>query len=166
MKVLDLSCEHRHAFEGWFGSEADFQQQLARGLVECPMCGSSAVHKLLSAPRLNFGAEPKQQPSVNHKNAEPSSSAPVAQSSSPPQPMQPAEAALQASWLKMMRHVVADTEDVGTRFAEHARRMHYGEADQRSIRGQASRDEAEALLDEGIAVMPLMLPPMLDSTEH
>ena len=166
MKVLDLSCDHRHAFEGWFGSEDDFQRQLARGLVQCPLCGSSAVHKLLSAPRLNLGGESKQRASVNHENAEPSMATPAAANSPPAQQIQPAEAAMQASWLKMMRHVVANTEDVGTRFAEQARRMHYGEADQRSIRGQASRDEAEALLEEGIAVLPLLLPPMLDSTEH
>ena len=168
MKVLDLACDGRHAFEGWFGSEEDFQQQLARGLVECPLCGSRAVHKLLSAPRLNLGAEPARRASAS---AEPvdstssTSSAPAA-GNAQPAPVQPAEAAMQAAWLKMMRHVVANSEDVGTRFAEHARRMHYGEADPRSIRGQASRDEAEALLEEGIAVMPLMLPPMLDSTEH
>ena len=167
MKVLDLACDGRHAFEGWFGSEDDFQSQLARGLVECPMCGSSEVHKLLSAPRLNLGAAQQPQratePQADSAASSDSSTVPAPTS---PGPMQPAEAAMHAAWLKMMRHVVANTEDVGTRFAEHARRMHYGEADARNIRGQASRDEAEALLEEGIAVMPLMLPPMLDSTEH
>ena len=167
MKVLDLSCDGRHAFEGWFGSEDDFQSQLARGLVECPMCGSSQVHKLLSAPRLNLGAGQKPQRAAGAADENPASlTATTAPALALPAPMQPAEAAMHAAWLKMMRHVVANTEDVGPKFAEHARRMHYGEADQRSIRGQASRDEAEALLEEGIAVMPLILPPMLDSTEH
>ncbi|MEP6557336.1 MAG: DUF1178 family protein [Burkholderiales bacterium] len=167
MKVLDLACDGRHAFEGWFGSEDDFQSQLARGLVECPLCGSSDVHKLLSAPRLNLGAmQPPQRATSPDAALVTSSDAAVAPRPTPPAPLQPAEAAMQAAWLKMMRHVVANTEDVGPKFAEHARRMHYGEANARSIRGQASRDEAEALLEEGIAVMPLMLPPMLDSTEH
>ncbi len=167
MKVLDLACNDRHAFEGWFGSEDDFQSQLARGLVECPLCGSSDVHKLLSAPRLNLGAmQPPQHATGADAAPTTSSDAAVAPTLTPLAPVQPAEAAMQAAWLKMMRHVVANTEDVGPKFAEHARRMHYGEADARSIRGRASRDEAEALLEEGIAVMPLMLPPMLDSTEH
>lgn len=168
MKVLDLSCDGRHVFEGWFGSEDDFQSQLAQGLVECPMCGSSDIHKLLSAPRLNLGAgqQPQRAGGPDHNSEGASPSPATAPASTPAHPMHPAEAAMQAAWMKMMRHVVANTEDVGPKFAEHARRMHYGEADPRSIRGQASRDEAEALLEEGIAVMPLLLPPMLDSTEH
>lgn len=69
--------------------------------------------------------------------------------------------ALQAEWLKMVRHVMANTEDVGDRFAEEARRIHYGETDERAIRGQASREETEALVEEGIAVLPLPIPKAL-----
>jgi len=65
---------------------------------------------------------------------------------------------LQAAWLKMVRHVVANTEDVGNQFAEEARKIHYGEAKERGIRGQATRDETEALLEEGIAILPVTLP--------
>ncbi len=168
MKVLDLGCDGRHAFEGWFGSEDDFQSQLARGLVECPMCGSSDVHKLLSAPRLNLGAArpPQHTSRPDTEPAVPSNNAPVP-ASALHAAMQPAEAAMQAAWLKTMRHVVANTEDVGTAVrrtgAPHALRRR---RITRNIRGQASRDEAEALLEEGIDVMPLRLPPMLDSTEH
>jgi hypothetical protein len=140
MKVLNLQCSHRHTFEGWFGSEGDFQDQLGRGLVECPFCGDIGVAKLPSAPRLNLGA---QQPAEL-------------------QPRQDVvampEAAMQAAWLKMVRHVMANTEDVGERFAEEARRIHYGETEERGIRGQASREETEALLDEGIGVLPLPVP--------
>jgi hypothetical protein len=146
MKVLDLSCAHGHSFEGWFGSEDDFQSQLARGLVECPLCGDTAVAKKLSAPRLNFGASaPAAAPA--------SAAREVASLPSDPQ--------LQAAWLKMVRHVMANTEDVGAQFAEEARRIHYGEAGERNIRGQASREETEALLDEGISVMPLPIPKAL-----
>lgn len=143
MKVLNLQCAHSHAFEGWFGSEDDFQAQLARGLVECPLCGNTAVAKMLSAPRLNLGAS-APEPAAKHDIA----NAPTTQ-------------ALQAAWLQAMRQVVANTEDVGERFADEARRMHYGEADQRSIRGKASSEETEALLEEGIQVMPLVLPDAL-----
>lgn len=152
MKVLDLSCAHGHSFEGWFGSEDDFQSQLARKLVECPMCGDTAVGKKLSAPRLNFGAAaPAATPTPT-----PSSTREVASLPSDPQ--------LQAAWLKVVRHVMENTEDVGTQFAEEARRIHYGESDERNIRGQASREETEALLDEGIAVMPLPIPKALKGT--
>lgn len=144
MKVLNLQCAHRHDFEGWFASEDDFQDQLARGLVECPVCADKSVAKLPSAPRLNLGAAP--QPA--HK---------------PKQEMvaAPGDQQMQAAWLKMVRHVMANTEDVGERFAEEARRIHYGESEERGIRGQASRDETEALLDEGIGVVPLPIPDAL-----
>ncbi len=147
MKVLDLQCSHGHLFEGWFASEDEFQGQLARALVECPMCGDTAIIKRLSAPRLNLGA------------AEP---APA--SAAPARPghqgvMAPPEAALQAAWMKAVAQVMAQTEDVGARFAEEARRIHYGEADERGIRGQATREETQALLEEGIPVLPL--PPAL-----
>ena len=140
MKVLDLQCSQAHTFEGWFASEDDFRSQLESGLVECPLCGDAGIVKLLSAPRLNLGAareEPKQQV------------------------MSTGDASLQTAWLKMVRHVLANTEDVGERFPEEARRIHYGETDERAIRGQASREETESLAEEGISVMPLPIPKSL-----
>ena len=141
MKVLNLQCSHSHGFEGWFASEDDFQGQLARGLVECPMCGDTAVAKMLSAPRLNLGASP---PAESRQEV-----------------VSVPETELQAAWLKMVRHVMANTDDVGERFAEEARRIHYGETKQRGIRGQASPEETEALLEEGIGVLPLPIPKAL-----
>jgi hypothetical protein len=132
MKVLNLHCRHDHAFEGWFASEDDFQGQLARGLVECPMCGDHEVAKLPTAPRLNLGARPQKQ-----------------------DVMAAPEAKLQAEWMKLMRRVLAQAEDVGERFAEEARKIHYGEAEERGIRGQASAEETRALLEEGISVLPV-----------
>lgn len=138
MKVLNLQCGHGHAFEGWFGSEDDFHGQVERGLLECPMCGDTGVKKMPSAPRLNFGATepaaPKQEVAT----------APNAQ--------------MQAALMQLVQKVMANTEDVGERFAEEARKIHYGETEERGIRGQASREETEALLEEGIAVLPLPLP--------
>lgn len=140
MKVLDLRCAHEHGFEGWFASEDDFQGQLARGLVECPVCGDKTITKSLSAPRLNLGAAAPE-----------SASREVTAAAGPQQ-------AMQLAWMRAVREVMANTEDVGERFAEEARRMHYGEADERNIRGRASREETEALLEEGIPVMPLPVP--------
>jgi hypothetical protein len=141
MKVLNLQCAHRHSFEGWFGSDDEFQSQLARGLVECPMCGDTSIAKLPSAPRLNLGAQPEPAPRQDVASMP--------------------EAEMQRAWLKMVRHVMANTEDVGERFAEEARRIHYGEGEERGIRGQASREETEALLEEGIGVLPLPVPKAL-----
>lgn len=142
MKVLNLQCTQGHGFEGWFGSEDDFQDQLGRGLVSCPLCGDASVAKLPSAPRLNFGAAaPEARPAAAKQEV-----------------VAAPDAALQAAWMKMVRHVMANTEDVGERFAEEARKIHYGESGERGIRGQASPEETEALLDEGIAVLPLPVP--------
>ena len=138
MKVLNLQCTHGHGFEGWFASEDDFQGQLGRGLVECPMCGDVQVNKLPSAPRLNLGASAPVEPKQDLVAAP--------------------EKALQAAWLKMVQHVMANTEDVGERFADEARKIHYGESDERGIRGQASAEETVALLEEGISVLPLPVP--------
>lgn len=143
MLVLNLSCNLEHRFEGWFGSADDFESQLGRGLVGCPVCASTEVQRLPSAPRLNVShlrgpaAEPKPSPT-----------------SDPQQQIQ--QAALQA-----VRQLLARTEDVGERFAEEARRIHYGEVEQRGIRGRASHEEAVALADEGIEVMALALPEAL-----
>lgn len=146
MKVLDLQCGHGHVFEGWFASEDDFASQQTRGLVTCPMCGDSTVAKKLSAPRLNLGHAREVVDSPQHEV--------VAAAGDDQQ-------SLQAAWLGMARRIVADTEDVGERFAEEARRIHYGESDQRGIRGKASQAETEALLDEGISVLQLSLPEAL-----
>ena len=131
-------------FEGWFASEDDFVAQCGRGLVECPVCGDASITKKLSAPRLNFGAaRPEAKPAQD-----------VALADQP-------EQAMQLAWMAMARRIVANTDDVGDKFAEEARRIHYGEAKERGIRGKASAAETEALMDEGIAVMPLPLPESL-----
>jgi hypothetical protein len=142
MKVLDLQCAQHHAFEGWFASEDDFLSQLTRGLLVCPICNDTDIVKMLSAPRLNLGTL-----------GEPAGLEGKAQTAAVP--------SAQALWLKMVRHVMAHTQDVGDRFSEVARQMHYGETDDRAIRGTATPQETEALLEEGIAVLPLPIPDAL-----
>ena len=154
MKVLDLQCHHHHSFEGWFGSEDDFQSQNARLLVECPFCGDHQITKMLSAPRLNLSGA-SQSLSDNSHSEEPSSNA-VTTTTSSSAALMPVEA--QQAWMNMVRHVLNNTEDVGGQFAEEARKMHYGETPERPIRGQVSREETSALLEEGIQVMPLPMP--------
>lgn len=157
MKVFDLRCEHGHSFEGWFGSEEDYLDQMARGLLECPLCASKAVNRLPSAPRLNLSGARTDTPAPAQTPVAPT--VPTA-----PGRMPGAESAgvdVQALWLQAVQHLVSNTEDVGQRFAEEARRIHYGETAQRNIRGQASRKEAEALGEEGIDVFSMPMPAAL-----
>jgi hypothetical protein len=162
MKVLNLQCSQQHAFEGWFGSEDDFQSQLTRGLVSCPLCADPAIQKMPSAPRLNFGAAADAGTSSTSSREV---AVPAAPASSPAHELVAAgNKAGQAAFLTALRHVLANTEDVGQRFADEARAMHYGDAEQRSIRGQASRAEAIELIEEGIEVMPLPLPAAVKET--
>ncbi|MCR8961515.1 DUF1178 family protein [Variovorax sp. S2] len=152
MKVLDLRCSHGHGFEGWFASNEAFEGQLADGLVECPVCADTRIVKLLSAPRLNLGNAKAPAETA-------ASPAPAALSA-----QVPAESSPEARWMRAVREVLAKTEDVGDRFADEARKMHYGETEERGIRGQATREQTEALLDEGIPVMPLPIPAALKET--
>ncbi|CAN7504185.1 DUF1178 family protein [Variovorax paradoxus] len=155
MKVLDLRCSHGHGFEGWFASNEAFETQLAAGLVECPVCADTRIVKLLSAPRLNLG---------NAKAPAEAAAASALPSSAPAKAQAPAEQSPEARWMRAVREVLAKTEDVGDRFADEARRMHYGEAEERGIRGQATREQAEALLEEGVPVMALPIPAALKET--
>ena len=139
MKVLNLRCAAEHGFEGWFASEDDFAAQVASAGVACPLCGSTEITRLPSAPRLNVG-----------RHAGPEA-----------EPTQPVQMTLQSQWLKVVRQVMNSTEDVGDRFAEEARRIHYGEVEERGIRGRASSEDAEALREEGIAVVALPMPDAL-----
>lgn len=174
MKVLNLQCAHQHSFEGWFASEDDFQSQLLRKLVECPMCESTSVDKMPSAPRLNFGARQRHAAASDSSGdaALPSDSGALAREGnasssseiSLTQAHSESVATGQAGFLKALRHLMANTEDVGRHFADEARRMHYGDIEARSIRGQASASEAIELLEEGIEVMPLPLPAALKET--
>lgn len=183
MKVLDLQCPQCHSFEGWFGSEDDFQSQLARGLVQCPMCDDRTITKKLSAPRLNLIGN-QANSSTHDRNAREhgANDHPQADSAAAPGSMATGtangqEAAsdklalaamqdpqFQAAYLRMARAMLAKTEDVGNQFAEEARKMYYGEADERAIRGQATHTQALELLDEGIDVMPLLLPKALKAS--
>ena len=170
MKVLNLQCALQHDFEGWFGSEDDFQSQLGRGLVECPICGDTQITKQLSAPRLNLSTSRRDREVPAPASAAASDSSAQAQASargeqadsgatSSVTSMSPAQ--MQAAWLQAVQHVMANTEDVGQRFAEEARKMHYGESEERGIRGQATPEQTRDLMEEGIAVMPLPIPDAL-----
>ena len=172
MKVLNLQCGEQHLFEGWFASEPDFQSQLGQGLVTCPFCDDRHIQKMLSAPRLNLSgaAAPDslgRKPSgVGHHVA---ASLNVGGAEAKHDAISVAEdggqsRSAQAAFLKTLRTLLKNTEDVGDGFAEESRRMHYGDIPPRAIRGQASVRETSALLEEGINVVPLLMPAALKQT--
>ena len=139
MIVYDLLCAKQHSFEGWFSSAEDFARQRAASLVRCPICEDAMVERRPSAQvRVGKAVPPEER-------TEPAANAP---------PAGPALAG-DGEALKLLRRLVADTENVGRGFAEEARKIHYEEAPKRGIRGQATPDEAEDLRDEGIDFMSL-----------
>jgi hypothetical protein len=173
VKVLDLQCGNQHVFEGWFGSEDDYASQQARGLISCPLCADTSIFKRLSAPRLNLGhaPAPREKPDdpandqTKDRQSDRQTDRPNDRSDAKPAPARQDLVAgsasnpeLSAAWLALAKRIVANTEDVGDKFAEEARKIHYGETAERGIRGRASMDETRDLLEEGIAVSPLLLP--------
>ncbi len=156
MIVFDLACAQGHRFEGWFASGEEFARQREASLVRCPVCDDAAIERLPSA-RVSVpkGAEGKPQPPAGNAPASGQADAVAARA---------AAAGLPAELVKAMREIVRRTENVGTRFPEEARRIHYQEAPARAIRGKASPEEAEALREEGIEFAPL--PDFLAADSH
>ena len=162
MLVLNLRCDGGHLFEGWFGSNSDFESQQTRHLLSCPICSTTQIARMPSAPRIHtLRGQSEQQLDVNSR----------ATSAAEPLPNRGGATvavndvkAIQAHLLHAVRQVLANTEDVGVKFAEEARKIHYGESEQRGIRGHATVEESKALADEGIEVMSLPLPEVFKST--
>lgn len=148
MIVFELICHDDHRFEAWFGSTADFERQAGTPLLTCPVCSSSEIRKA-----------PAGLHTTRRKRRDTAIDIPVDQVSAPDHVA--AFPPIEQLW-RAIRKVVEGAENVGERFPEEARRIYYGEAPQRSIRGRASREESEALRDEGIDVMQLPVPPSED----
>jgi hypothetical protein len=170
-----LVCDKHHEFESWFANSAAYDKQVKRGLVACPVCGSAKVEKALMAPRLarsdlsspdssprhaSAHQEPRHEasektPAPQQAEAAPDAAAPPARVAM----MSPQEQELRQKLRDLRDHIVKNAEDVGQRFPEEARKMHYGEAEHRSIYGIASPQDAEALHEEGIAFSALPVLP-------
>jgi hypothetical protein len=149
MIVFNLSCGNDHRFEGWFASTAEFERQQQATLLNCPLCGSTEINKGLHAPYINSGNAPQ-----------------------PPQRESPARD-VPAQYvnrdddvIRLVEHLIANTEDVGDKFPEEARKIHYQESPERKIRGQASPDEVQELRDEGIEVVAVPVPRYLLDKTH
>ena len=145
MIVFDLQCAEGHRFEGWFASAKDFGAQKKRGLLSCPSCGSAAIERALSAPRLNMGAQEPKRPAV------PAQKTPDMEGKDP-------FAIAQMLYSRMLDEILAKSEDVGTKFPDEARKIFYKEAKGRAIRGQATQEQHDELVDEGIPVARLPVP--------
>lgn len=153
MIVYDLSCAAGHRFEGWFGSAEDFGAQCERGLLECPSCGDQTIGRLPSATRFNTGALPTAVDQPASRPA-PAGSGQMVGDVDGRNPI----ALAQMLYSRMLDALLTKTEDVGKAFPEEARRIHYEEVEARAIRGMASADEVEALVDEGIEIARFPLP--------
>ncbi len=139
MIIFDLTCNSDHRFEGWFQSQENFDRQLDEGLISCPVCGSIDIRRVPSAVHLGKAVSaPEHTKSQNH--------------SQNLQMMTPHGEVL-AAYQKLLSAIVSNCEDVGKAFADEARKIHYLEAPQRSIRGEASSEEYESLREEGIEVL-------------
>ena len=167
MKVLNLRCGHDHRFEGWFASEADYLAQHEGQLIACPLCDDTVISRMPSAPRLISSRQRESvRDSASPESARSSSGeAGAASEANPPAKSSDVAGAtlerLHSQWLSQVRQMMSNTEDVGVRFSEEARRIHYGEVKERGIRGLASPEDAQALRDEGIEVMAIALPAAL-----
>jgi hypothetical protein len=151
----DLRCERGHAFDSWFQSSAAYDSQVKRKLVTCPVCGSAKIEKAIMAPQI-----------INKKGREKPVAAPVAEApvaDSTPSESTPLlmaqERELRAKLRELRDHIVKNADNVGERFPNEARKMHYGDIEHRPIYGEASPEEAKALIDEGVEVSPLPVLP-------
>lgn len=147
MIVFDLLCGAGHRFEGWFGSRREFAAQRKRGLLSCPSCGSASIERVPSATRISTRSAPATDPAAQAVKPGPEVAG--------RDPL----AIAQILYSRLLDEVLSKTEDVGAEFPAEARRIHYDEAPPRAIRGQASQEEHDALVDEGIPVARLPLPP-------
>ncbi len=147
-----LACDKGHSFESWFADSAAYDKQAKRGLVACPQCGSAKVDKAIMAPRLS-GTRKRgraQEITVAPEKAQDKSNVAV---------MSPVEQELRSKLKELREHIVKNADNVGEKFPEEARKIHYGETEHRSIYGVASLDDAKELAEEGIDVHPIPVLP-------
>jgi len=150
----NLVCDKRHEFESWFQDSAAYDKQAKRGLVSCPLCGSAKVEKAIMAPRL---ARKDKSTSIDVAAGASLAQAPVA--NAPVAMMSPQEKEFRAKLKELRDHLTANADNVGKKFPEVARKMHYGEIEHRSIYGEASPEDAKELHEEGIEFHPLPVLP-------
>jgi hypothetical protein len=152
-----LRCERGHAFESWFQSSAAYESQEKRKLVNCPACGSAKVERAIMAPRIVS----KKGRDIAAPEPVPAAATPATDVAAPTSTplIMAQERALRAKLKELRDHIVKNADNVGERFPNEARKMHYGDIEHRPIYGEASPDEARALIEEGVEVSPLPVLP-------
>ena len=152
----NLRCEKGHAFESWFQSSSAYESQEKRALVSCPACGSTNVERAIMAPQIVSTKKPRAEPAPA-----PAAPAPAAEQAAPSSTplMMAQERELRAKLKELRDHIVKNADNVGERFPNEARKMHYGDIEHRPIYGEASPEEARSLIDEGVEVSPLPVLP-------
>jgi hypothetical protein len=154
-----LACSKGHTFESWFQNSAAYDKQAKRGLVECPVCGNTKVEKSLMAPTL-AGTKKRGRPSAPATMPAPSAETAVpAEAPSPVAMISPEEREFRSKLKELRDHLTKNADNVGRKFSDEARKMHYGEIEHRSIYGEASPEEAKALHEEGVEFHPLPVLP-------
>jgi hypothetical protein len=149
-----LVCDSAHQFESWFADSSAYDKQSKRKLVACPQCGSTKVEKAIMAPRL--ATSKRRKPAAEVPAAPPVAAVP---DTTPVAMLSPQERELRGKLKELRDHLTKNADNVGQKFPEQARKMHYGEMEHRSIYGQASPDEARDLAEEGIEFHPLPILP-------
>ena len=152
-----LVCERQHNFESWFANSAAYDKQVKRGLVGCPICGSIKVDKAIMAPRLGRSGKPIDMPQAPPEAPLPATA--PAEAPAPVAMMSSQEREFRGKLKELRDHLTRNAENVGRKFPEEARKMHYGEIEHRSIFGEASPQEAKDLHEEGIEFHPLPVLP-------
>jgi hypothetical protein len=146
-----LQCDRGHGFESWFQNSSAYETQVKRKLVNCPGCGSANVEKAIMAPQIvSKKARAVEKAPTPTTDVAPPASTPLLMSE---------ERELRAKLKELRDHIVKSADNVGERFPDEARKMHYGEIEHRPIYGEASSDEARALIEEGVEVTPLPVLP-------
>ena len=154
-----LICEKKHDFDIWFKNSADYDKQAKRGLVTCPSCGSETVEKALMAPSLGRGTKKGSSDAPAIEVPPAPVETPAAEAPSPVAMMSPQESELRAKLKELREHLTKNSENVGNKFPEVARKMHYGEVEHKSIFGEASPQEAKELHEEGVEFHPIPVLP-------
>jgi hypothetical protein len=152
-----LACSKGHGFESWFQNSAAYDKQAKRGLVECPVCGDTKVEKALMAPTLS-GTKKRARPSTPMVSND-AAPAPAAEVPAPVAMVSPEEREFRAKLKELRDHLTKNADNVGRKFPDEARKMHYGETEHRSIYGEASPEEAKEMHEEGIEFHPLPVLP-------
>lgn len=149
-----LACDKGHQFESWFADSAAYDKQAKHKLVSCPICGSAKVDKTIMAPRISTS---KKRAKAADLAVE--APAPVAAGNTPVAMVSPQEQELRSKLKELREHLTKNSDNVGDKFPEEARKMHYGETEHRSIYGNASPQDAKEMLDEGIEFHPIPVLP-------